>query len=124
MNTVVNLWIAAPVLGTALILQWAVLRTKYGHELTKQRDRHEQQQQTTTRDTEQAKWQIGKLQHDLVAATLQVKRSSTQSDSRIKDAVNRMLDDADALRRHLPTNDFADTQPSPHSQHDVDLLLR
>jgi len=128
MNTVINLWIAAPVLAAAVILQWTVLRTKYRNELTKQHARHEQQQQTTSRDIEQAKRQIGQLQLDLAAATLQVKRLSagrpTQSDSRMKEALNRMLDDADASRRHLPTNGFADTEPSPHSPHDIGLLFR
>jgi chromosome segregation ATPase len=130
MNTVIDLWIAAPLLGTAVILQWTALRTKYRNELTKQRARHEQHQQTASRDIEQAKRQIGQLQHDLAAARLQLKRLSmsgaapTQSDPHMKEALNRMLDDASASRRHLPTNGFADTQPSLHSQHDVGLLFR
>jgi hypothetical protein len=130
MNTVVNLWIAAPVLGTAVILQWTVLRTKYRNELTKQHARHVQQQQITSSHFEQAKRQIGQLQHDLAAARLQVKQLSMgraappQSDSRVKEALNRMLDDAPASRRQLPADGFAETQPSPHSQHDIDLLLR
>ena len=105
-----------------------MLRTKYRNELTRQHARHEQQQQATSRDIEQAKRQVGQLQHDLAAATLQVKRLSagrpTQSDSRMKEALDRMLDDADASRRHLPTNGFADTRPSPHSAHDIGLLFR
>jgi len=76
--------IAALLLGTAVILQWSVLRTKYRNELTRQRVQHEQQQQITSRHVEQAKRQIGQLQHDFAAAKLQVKRLSTQSDSRIK----------------------------------------
>jgi len=121
MNTVVNLWIAASVLGTAVILQWIVLRTKYRNETTKQRARHEQQQQIASRHIEQTKRQIGQLQHDLAAATLQVKRLSAQSDSRMKEELHRMLDGADASRCLLPTNGFADTQPSPHG---IGLLFR
>ena len=105
-----------------------MLRTKYRNELTKQHARHEQQQQATSRDIEQAKRQVAQLQHDLAAGTLQVKRLSagrpTQSDSRMKEALSRMLDDANASRRHLPTNGFAHTRPSPHSPHDIGLLFR
>ena len=101
---------------------------KYRNELTKQNVRHERQQETTSRDIEQAKRQLGQLQLDLAAAALQVKRLSagrpTQSDSRMKEALNRMLDDADASQRHLPTNAFAARQPSPHSAHDIGLLFR
>jgi hypothetical protein len=130
MNAVVNLWIAAPVLGTAVILQWIMLRMKHRNELTKRHARHVQQQQITTSHIEQAKRQIGQLQHDLAAARLQVKRLSMsraapqQSDTRAKEALERMLDDASASRSHLPTDGFADTQPSPHSRQDIDLLLR
>ena len=130
MNTVVSLWVAAPILGTAVIVQWTLLRTKHRSELSRQRARHVQQQQTTSHHAEQAKRQIGQLQHDLAAARLQVKQLSTgraapsQGDSRVKETLNRMLDDVSASRRHLPIDGFADTQPSPHSQHDIDLLLR
>jgi len=130
MNTVASLWIATAILGTAVIVQWTMLRAKYRSELTKQRTRYVQAQQTASHHLEQAKRQIAQLQHDLSAARLQVKQLSAsrvarrQVDPGVKEELDRMLDDADALRRHLPTNDFADTQPSPHSQHDVDLLLR
>jgi len=77
-----------------VIIPWTVLRAKYRNELTKQHARHEQQQQTTSRHIEQA-----------------------------KDALERMLDDASASRRRLPTDGFADTQVS-HSPHDIGLLLR
>ena len=130
MNTVVSLWIAAPIIGTAVIVQWTLLRTKHRSELSTQRARHVQQQQTTSHHAEQAKRQIGQLQHDLAAARLKVKQLSTgraalpRDDSGAKEALHRMLDDASASRRHLPTDGFAETQPSPHSQHDIDLLLR
>ena len=130
MNTVVSLWVAAPILGTAVIVQWTLLRTKHRSELSRQRARHVQQQQATSRDIEQAKRQIGQLQHDLAAARLQVKQLSTgraapsQGDSRVKETLNRMLDDVSASRRHLPIDGFADTQQWRHSEHNLDLLLR
>jgi len=130
MNTAVSLWIAAPAFGTAVIVQWTVLRMVYRNELTKQRARRVEQQQTASRYIEQARRQIGQLQHELAAARLQVKRLSMdraappQSDSRAKEALHRMLDDASASRPHLPPDGFAETQPLPHSQRDVDLLLR
>jgi len=130
MSTIVSLWIAAPVLAMTVIVLWTVLRTKHRSELTRQHARHVQQQRTTSQHIEQTKRQIGQLQHDLAAAKLQVKRLSAdrasppQGDSRVKEALNRMLDDASAARRDLPADGFAETQPSPHSQHDIDLLLR
>lgn len=130
MNTVTSLWIAALGLGIAVILQWTVLRTKHRKELTKQHTRHVQQQQTASRYIEQAKRQIGQLQHDLAAARLHVKRLSMggaaqpQSDSRAKQALEQTLDNAPASRRQLPADGFADTRPMPHSQHHIDLLLR
>ena len=130
LNTVINLWIAAPVFGGALVLQWAVLRTKYRNGLTKQRARHVQQQQTASGHLEQAKRQIGQLQDALAAARRQVKQhtmdgaASLQSRSRAKEALQRTLDDASALRRRLPPDGFADTLPSLQFPHDVGLLLR
>jgi hypothetical protein len=130
MNTVVSLWIAAPVLGKAVILQWTVLRMKYRNELTKQLARCEQQQQATSRDIEQGEaadrataTRLGCC-HASSQAALGGRAAPTQSDSRMKEALNRMLDDADASRRHPPTNGFVDTQPSPHSPHDIGLLFR
>ena len=130
MNTVVHLWIAALVPATAIILQWTVLRTRHRAALTRQHARHVQQQQIASRHIEQAKRQIGQLQHDLAAARLQVKRlaisgaAPPQSNLRAKAALERALDDAEASRRHLPPDGFAETQPSPHSPHDIDLLIR
>jgi hypothetical protein len=130
LNTVVHLWIATLILATAIILQWTVLRTKYRAALTRQHARHVQQQQIASRHIEQAKRQIGQLQHDLAAARLQVKRlsmdraSPPQSNSRAKAALELALDDAAASRRHLPPDGFAETQPSRHSTHDIGLLIR
>ena len=129
MNTIINLWIAAPVLGAAVILQWTVLRTKYRNELTKQHARHEQQQQATSRDIEQAKRQVGQLQHDLAAARLQVKRltvvaaAPVQNTSPARKTLQRTLDDV-SQSRPLPVDGFADTRPFRHSEHDQGLLLR
>jgi len=130
MNTVLSLWIAGPALGIAVIVQWAVLRTKYRNELTRQHARHVQQQQTMGLHVQQAKRQIGQLQHDLAAARLQVKRltlvaaTPVQSDSRANKTLQSALDDAWETSRRLPVDGFADTRPFRHSQHDADLLLR
>ena len=130
MNSVVSLWLAAPVLGMAIIVQWTVLRKKHRSELARQHALHMQHQQDVSRHVEQWKRQIGQLQHDLAAARLQVKQLSmgraarAQGESRVKETLDRMLDDAAASRPALPADGFAETQPSPHSRHDIDLLIR
>jgi len=129
MNTVLSLWIAGPALGIAVIVQWAVLRTKYRNELTRQHARHVQQQQTMGLHVQQAKRQIGQLQHDLAAARLQVKRltvvaaAPVQNTSPARKTLQRTLDDV-SQSRPLPVDGFADTRPFRHSEHDQGLLLR
>ncbi len=130
MNTIVNLWPVALALGVAVSLQWAVLRTKYRSELTRQRARHVQQRHTTSRDLEQFKRQIGQLQHDLAAARMQAKRNAQdgaalqRSRSRAREELLRTLDDATTTRRGLPIDGFADTLPAPLSPHGVGLMFR
>ena len=130
MNTLITLGSAALVCSAAVILQWAVLRTRYRNALVKQRARYLQQQQTASQHLEQARRQIGQLQHDLAAAKLQAKRHTTsdaasaQSRSRAKEALQRALEEASASWRRLPPDGFADTLPSPQFPHDADLLLR
>ena len=130
MNDLITLALAALVCSAAVIFQWAVLQTRYRNALAKQRARHLQQQQTTSQHLEQARRQIGQLQHDLAAAMLQAKRHTTseavpaQSRSRAKEALDRALEDAAATWRRLPPDGFADTLPSPQYPHDADLLLR
>ncbi|WP_372526704.1 hypothetical protein [Piscinibacter sp.] len=127
MNTIVNLWPVALALGVAVSLQWAVLRTKYRIELTRQRARHVQQRHTTSRNLEQFKRQIGQLQHDLAAARMQAKRLSHDGAAlqrRAREELLRTLDDAPTSRHGLPINGFADTQPSPLSPPCVGLMFR
>ena len=130
MNTIVSLWVAAPVLGTALVLLWVVLRAMHRNNVTELHTRYAQQLRIADSHAQQTKQQIGQLQHDLAASRLQIKQLSTgraarpQGGSRAKETLERMLDDASASRRHLPIDGFADTQPSAHSERDIDLLLR
>jgi len=130
MNTVLSLWIAGPALGIAVFVQWAVLRTKYRNELTRQHARHVQQQQTMNMHVQQAKRQIGQLQHDLAAARLQVKRltavaaATVQNESPPRNTLARTPDNASQSRPRLPVDGFADTRPFRHSEHDQGLLLR
>lgn len=130
MNAIINLWIAALVLGAAIVVQWAVLRARYRRALTLRHARHMRQQQTASCQLEQVKLQVEQLQQDLAAARLQVKRltaagaAPSQSRARAKEALERALDDATALRHRLPPDGFADTLPSPQIPDYVGLLLR
>jgi hypothetical protein len=129
MNTIVGLWLAAPGLGTALILQWTLLRRRHRSALTKQHAKHAQQHQILIQHVQQAKRQIGQLQHDLAAARLQIKRttppaaSQVQRDSPARNALERTLNAPSEVRRRLPTDGFADTRPFRHSDHDRNVLL-
>jgi hypothetical protein len=130
MNNLITLGLAVLVCSAAVVLQWAVLRTRYQNALARQRARHLQQQQTASQHLDQARRQIGQLQHDLAAAKLQAKRHTTgdgmpaQSRSRAKQALERALEDASTSWRCLPPDGFADTLPSPQYPHDAELLLR
>ena len=127
MSPVVHLWIAVLVLAAATILEWTVLRMRYRNELARQHTRHLQHQQTTSRQAEQSKQQVGQLQQDLAAARLQVKRLTVrdatplQSRTQAKEALERMLDGASPSPRRGPPDGFADTLPS---QLPPDMLFR
>jgi biopolymer transport protein ExbB/TolQ len=130
MSTLITLALAALVCSAAVVLEWVVLRTRYQKAMAQQRARHLQQRQIASQHLEQARRQIGQLQHDLAAAKLQAKRHTTvelasaQSRSRAKEALQRALEDASATWRRLPPDGFADTLPSPQYPHDAELLLR
>jgi hypothetical protein len=130
MMTVVSLWIAAPILATTIALQWTLLRAKHRNELTRLHDRQMEHQHAVSQNIEQWKRQIAQLQHDLAAARLQIKQLSRsgvarrQAESHLKAALDRMLDNEVPSRRSVPVDGFAETQPSPYSNHDGDLLLR
>lgn len=112
MSTISILWALASVLAASLILQGIVLRSAYRRKVAKLHAKHLQFQQTVNGRFEQTNRQIGQLQNDLAAARLQVKRAG-KSAATSRRALERELDDAEALRHHLPVDGFADTQPLP-----------
>lgn len=128
MSTLVTFGALAIVLGACLILQGVVLHKAYRRKVTRQHTKHLQFQQAMNRQYEQAKRQIGQLQNDLAAARVRLKNSgksavaATQSRALARQALERDLDDATAARGALPVDGFADTQPSPVTQHGSLLL--
>ena len=123
MNTIIILSALAIVLGASLILQGIVLRTAYRRKVAKQHTKHLQFRQAVNGQFEQTKRQIGQLQNDLATARLQLKRFGKGAVSP-RQALERELDAAAALRHHLPVNGFADTQPSPQVTQYGSLLLQ
>jgi septal ring factor EnvC (AmiA/AmiB activator) len=123
MSTISILWAAlASVLGSALILQGIALRTAYRRKFARQHAKQLQLQQTVNDQFEQAMRQICQLQNELAAARLQLKRVG-KSAAASRQALERELDRAEALRHRLPVNGFADTQPSPQVTQLGSLLL-
>ncbi len=123
MSTIFILWALASVLGASLILQGIVLRAAYRRKIAKQHAKHLQFQRAVNGQFEQTKRQIGQLQNELAAARLQLKRVG-KSAAATRQALERELDAAEALRHHLPVNDFADTQPSLQITQRGSLLLQ
>ena len=128
MNTI--LWILAIVLGASLVLQGIVLRNAYRRKLAMQQALQLQFQQEMNGRLEQTKRQIGQLQSDLAAARQQLKQLGKGDAALVRDssparqALERELDEATALRQSLPVDGFADTLPSPQDPKDKSLLLR
>ncbi len=125
MGTNVILWLAA--LGTCSVfaMQWIVLRSKYLKGITQQRARHQQHQQATQQQLEQAKRQIGHLQHELSLTKQQIARlaakehASTPERPRPAAAPQVAREDSASPRRALPVDGFADTLPTPQFLHEI-----
>jgi len=130
MNHNLTLWLAAMLFSAGVVLQWVVLRARYRNEIFKQRSRHQQQQQATAQQLEQAKRQIGQLQHDLTAARLLAQRQAAgpavpaPSPARPKAVAHSCARETPALQRTLPADGFAETLPAPQYPHDASLLMR
>jgi septal ring factor EnvC (AmiA/AmiB activator) len=128
MNTI--LWILAIVLGVSLVVQGIVLRNAYRRKLALQQALQLRFQQEMNGRLEQTKRQISQLQNDLAAARQQLKQlgkgdaALVQDNSPARQALERELDEATALRPSLPVDGFADTLPSPQDPKDKSLLLR
>lgn len=119
MSINVILWAAAIGSCAALAAQWFVLRSRYLQGLAQQRARHQHHQQATLQQLEQAKQQIGRLQHDLNATRLQSQRQAAREPAR---ALQRARTEEPAARHALPRDGFADTLPTPQFPHDISLL--
>lgn len=119
------LWLAAVLGGTVIVLQWFFLRARYLNGITQQRNRHQQAQQLIHQQLDQAKRQIGHLQHELSLSKQQLARlaSKVPSPARPRPAAapQRQRDEAPNTRRSLPPDGFADTLPTPDFPRDAAL---
>jgi septal ring factor EnvC (AmiA/AmiB activator) len=128
MNT--YLAIVAVALGAALIVQGVVLRAAFRRKLAIVQARHAQAQKDANVKVEHGKRQVGRLQTELSAARLQIRRLGKNAAPAVRDtaaarqALERELDDATASRHSLPVDGFADTQVSAHDTEHGSLLLQ
>lgn len=122
-NTI--LWLA--VLGSSIVIvaQWIFLRSRYLKGINQQRARHQQSQQTTHQQLDQAKRQISHLQHELSMGKQQIARlavklpSPTVARPRPVAVPQRQGNETLDTRRSLPVDGFADTLPTPQFPRDV-----
>jgi heme exporter protein D len=127
MNVNTILWVAAAGSSVAVVAQWVFLRSRYLKGITQQRTRHQQTQQATHQQLEQAKRQIGHLQHELSLSKQQIARLAVKVPSpavaraRPVAVPHRQRDDAAETRRSLPVDGFADTLPTPQFPYDAAL---
>ena len=122
-NTI--LWLAAGLSSGVIVVQWIFLRGRYLKGITEQRTRHQHAQQTTHQQLEQAKRQIGHLQHELSLSKQQIARlaSKLPSPARPRPVASpqHQRDEAPDTRRSLPKDGFADTLPTPQFPRDAAL---
>ena len=125
MNVNTILWLAAAISSVVIAVQWFFLRTRYLTGITQQRTRHQQAQQTIHQQLDQAKRQIGHLQHELSVSKQQLARLAAKVPSparpRPMAVPPRQGDDAADTRRGLPADGFADTLPTPEFPRDAAL---
>lgn len=122
-NTI--LWLAAALSSVVIVAQWVFLRGRYLTGITEQRSRHQQAQQATYQQLEQAKRQIGHLQHELSLSKQQIARLASKLPSparpRPMAVPSHHRDEAPDTRRSLPKDGFADTLPTPQFPRDAAL---
>ncbi len=117
------LWLAALGAGAVIVAQWVFLRSRYLNAINQQRARHQQSQQTTHQQLDQAKRQISHLQHELSVSKQHIARLAAKVPSpgrqRAVAVPQRSRDEASETRRTLPVDGFADTLPTPQFPHDI-----
>jgi heme exporter protein D len=125
MNVNTILGLAAALSVAVIAAQWIFLRSRYLKGITEQRARHQQAQQTTHQQLDQAKRQIGHLQHELSLSKQQIARLAAKLPSparpRAMAAPQRSRDEGAQERHSLPPDGFADTLPTPQFPRDAAL---
>jgi len=125
MSVNTTLWLAAALSCVVIGLQWFVLRTRYLKGITEQRTRHQQAQQATHQQLDQAKRQIGHLQHELSLSKQQIARLAAKVPAparpRPMAVPHHQRDEPHSTRRSLPADGFADTLPTPEFPRDAAL---
>ncbi|MBT9524403.1 MAG: hypothetical protein IV105_04025 [Rhizobacter sp.] len=119
------LWLAAVLGGTVIVLQWFFLRARYLNGIAQQRNRHQQAQQLIHQQLDQAKRQIGHLQHELSLSKQQIARLAAKVPAparpRPMAVPHHQRDEPHSTRRSLPADGFADTLPTPEFPRDAAL---
>ena len=125
MSVITLLWLAAALSCVVIGLQWFFLRTRYLKGITEQRTRHQQAQQATHQQLDQAKRQIGHLQHELSISKQQIARLAAKVPAPVRPrpmaAPHHPRDEPAETRRSLPKDGFADTLPTPQFPRDAAL---
>jgi hypothetical protein len=121
-------WALAGLLALSLVVQGTMLRGYYRRKAAQQRARHLRYQQSATGRIQQAKRQIGFLQHELAALRLQLKQRTrlsapAPSSDPAMQLLEREFDDAPHSRPTIPPDGFADTQPAAQLAKGAGLLL-
>jgi len=117
MEFILSPWTLSAVLAAGLVIQSLVLSSRYQRKALRAQAKVAQMQQLNAAQIEQARKQIGQLQHDLSATRLQLKRSNRlpadvplSVHSPAREALERAFDSAPT--HELPRDGFAETQPS------------
>lgn len=117
MEFILSPWAVSAALAAGLVIQSLVLHARYQRKVVRAQAKVAHIQQINTAQIEQARKQIGQLQHDLSATRLQLKRSNRlpadvplSVHSPAREALERAFDEAPTPQ--LPRDGFAETQPS------------
>jgi len=119
------------VVAISLVTQALVMRAAHRRGLARQQTRHQQNQQALKEQFEQTRKQIGQLQSDLATARREIRQLTKKSPAApaqrdpaaARQAIEREIDAA-ASRRELPTDGFAETQPSVEVTQYGSLLIQ